>query len=65
MPARKAPQPAEPASALARYWAKRDFGKTSEPRGDVAASAAGTLSFIIQKHWASRLHYDVRLAQCF
>jgi bifunctional non-homologous end joining protein LigD len=45
---------------LARYWAKRNFAVTSEPRGDVAASGP-SLAFVIQKHHASRLHYDLRL----
>jgi bifunctional non-homologous end joining protein LigD len=45
---------------LARYWAKRNFAVTSEPRGDVAASGT-ELAFVIQKHHASRLHYDFRL----
>jgi len=45
---------------LARYWAKRNFAVTSEPRGDVAASGH-ELAFVIQKHHASRLHYDFRL----
>lgn len=51
------PQPDDP---LARYWSKRNFAVTSEPRGDVAASGA-ELAFVIQKHHASRLHYDFRL----
>jgi bifunctional non-homologous end joining protein LigD len=49
---------------LARYWSKRDFAVTSEPRGGPAAAAdaaAGSLSFVIQKHHATRLHYDFRL----
>ncbi|HET9977399.1 MAG TPA: DNA ligase D [Burkholderiaceae bacterium] len=45
---------------LARYWAKRDFALTTEPRGDVGASGA-ELAFVVQKHHASRLHYDFRL----
>jgi bifunctional non-homologous end joining protein LigD len=45
---------------LARYWSKRDFAITSEPRGGVQASA-GERSFVIQKHHATRLHYDLRL----
>ncbi|TWO64916.1 DNA ligase D [Caenimonas sedimenti] len=61
MPARKAPPPAEGASALAQYRAKRDFSATNEPRGDEARGEAGALSFVVQKHWASRLHYDFRL----
>lgn len=46
---------------LARYWAKRDFGVTAEPRGTRAQQQKKSLSFVIQKHAASRLHYDFRL----
>ena len=48
---------------LARYWSKRDFAVTSEPRGarDEAAASGNALSFVIQKHHATRLHYDLRL----
>ncbi|WP_421035239.1 DNA ligase D [Mitsuaria sp. CC2] len=53
---------------LARYNQKRDFKKTSEPPGALPVSAtpisrskAQPLGFVIQKHWASRLHYDFRL----
>ena len=57
--------PAEPAAPqpLARYNAKRDFSKTAEPAGIAAAGAHPTdaLVFVVQKHWASRLHYDFRL----
>ena len=49
-----------PADRLARYWSKRDFGVTGEPRGDVGASGS-ELAFVVQKHHASRLHYDFRL----
>jgi len=45
---------------LARYWAKRDFSVTAEPRGEQGATGSA-LSFVIQKHAASRLHYDFRL----
>lgn len=48
------------ADPLARYWAKRDFSITSEPRGE-RAQPGKALSFVIQKHAASRLHYDFRL----
>src|SRR5262245_53136353 len=44
---------------LAEYKRKRDFGKTPEPAGG-EPSAAGN-SFVVQKHAASRLHYDFRL----
>ena len=46
--------------ALEEYNRKRDFGKTREPSGEVKASTGGNL-FVIQKHAASRLHYDFRL----
>src|SRR6266568_1606929 len=61
MAARKPKQPiADPSSALAHYWSKRDFNVTGEPRGEVKPRE-GALSFVVQKHWASRLHYDFRL----
>ncbi len=45
---------------LAAYRAKRDFNITSEPGPQVGKSTA-TLAYVIQKHWATRLHYDFRL----
>jgi bifunctional non-homologous end joining protein LigD len=45
---------------LQRYWQKRDFGATPEPRGKTSRSGT-SLSFVIQKHAARRLHYDFRL----
>jgi bifunctional non-homologous end joining protein LigD len=45
---------------LARYAAKRDFERTPEPQA-AQAPPASALSFVVQKHWASRLHYDFRL----
>lgn len=47
--------------ALAAYRGKRDFKKTSEPSGRRRAAAADRLRFVIQKHDARRLHYDLRL----
>lgn len=44
---------------LGAYLKKRDFGGTPEPEGG-SAPAAGN-SFVIQKHDATRLHYDLRL----
>ena len=46
--------------SLDRYNEKRDFKKTSEPAGS-AVKNKGALRFVIQKHAASRLHYDFRL----
>ncbi len=45
---------------LEPYHEKRRFERTSEPQGEVEASPAGNL-YIIQKHAASHLHYDLRL----
>jgi bifunctional non-homologous end joining protein LigD len=54
--------------ALEEYRRKRDFKATPEPSGKAVKAAKGkkkgkakALSFIIQKHAASRLHYDFRL----
>jgi bifunctional non-homologous end joining protein LigD len=46
-------------AALDPYFKKRDFKITSEPQGGKASK--GQLTFVIQKHAASRLHYDFRL----
>jgi len=47
--------------ALERYRQKRDFRITPEPQGKVGKQRPGTLSFVVQKHAATRLHYDFRL----
>lgn len=47
-------------SQLKEYRRKRDFRRTAEPRGGAARSRAG-LAYVIQKHDASHLHYDLRL----
>lgn len=44
---------------LAEYNRKRDFRKTSEPAGGKLKQAGGM--FVVQKHAATRLHYDFRL----
>ena len=46
---------------LERYREKRNFRATPEPRGRVVRGKAKELSFVIQKHAASHLHYDFRL----
>jgi bifunctional non-homologous end joining protein LigD len=48
---------------LDTYRKKRDFSRTSEPRGKTRrpAPAKSGLSFVVQKHDATRLHYDFRL----
>lgn len=45
---------------LAAYNAKRDFTRTGEPSGKKASSRTGNL-FIVQKHDATRLHWDFRI----
>src|SRR2546423_378631 len=49
-----------PRAKLAPYRSKRDFANTREPSGKKAVKPAGR-SYLIQKHAASRLHYDFRL----
>ena len=47
---------------LKTYWAKRKFAQTPEPEGNSRKkSSAKNLSFVIQRHEARRLHYDLRL----
>lgn len=47
---------------LKEYQAKRDFTKTQEPSGAGATAADGkALRFVVQKHDATRLHYDFRI----
>ncbi len=45
---------------LSDYKAKRDFSKTPEPAGSASSRKAGN-GYLIQKHAATRLHYDFRL----
>ena len=46
---------------LSTYRKKRDFEITGEPSGDVKVAPAKQRRFVIQKHDATRLHYDLRL----
>lgn len=49
------------AKGLARYRAKRDFSRTAEPSGRVNVSDSTRLRFVVHRHAARRLHYDLRL----
>ena len=46
--------------SLNEYVKKRDFTKTAEPKAGISKDK-NKLMFVIQKHDASRLHYDFRL----
>src|SRR5258707_4493672 len=48
-------------AGLETYRAKRNFGITAEPRGRVTREKSKALRFVIQRHAATRLHYDLRL----
>ena len=47
--------------SLAQYKKKRSFKKTPEPEGKKRSSSKSKLRFVVQKHDATRLHYDFRL----
>src|ERR1700753_2117783 len=50
------------ATKLAKYQGMRDFSQTAEPSGDDARVVPSkALRFVIQKHAASHLHFDLRL----
>jgi bifunctional non-homologous end joining protein LigD len=46
---------------LSTYRKKRDFEKTAEPSGEAKVAPSKRRRFVIQKHDATRLHYDLRL----
>ena len=46
---------------LSTYRAKRDFTRTAEPSGARKVAGSPELRYVIQKHAARRLHYDLRL----
>jgi bifunctional non-homologous end joining protein LigD len=50
-----------PTKKLAKYRAKRNFKKTAEPSGRAKVAPSNRLRYVIQKHAATRLHYDFRL----
>ena len=45
--------------SLKKYWSKRDFEETAEPKGDLGMGEGNI--YVIQKHAATHLHYDLRL----
>jgi bifunctional non-homologous end joining protein LigD len=54
--------PAAIGRKLTEYRQKRDFRVTAEPRGGMTVPRLGrALAFVVQKHAASHLHYDLRL----
>jgi bifunctional non-homologous end joining protein LigD len=57
---KKKTTPPAPGAQLAEYRRKRDFTRTAEPEGG-GSRGAQKLAFVIQKHAASHLHYDLRL----
>lgn len=50
-----------PGMSLTLYKKKRSFERTPEPAGKKKVSSSRALRFVVQKHDASRLHYDFRL----
>ncbi|MBB3348587.1 DNA ligase D [Sphingomonas sp. BK069] len=59
MTRKKGEEKPSPTDPLARYNAKRDFSRTAEPAGTLAPGNGN--SFMVQKHDATRLHWDFRL----
>ena len=53
--------PAKASDLLKDYKAKRNFARTQEPAGAAPKAGGGRGSFVVQKHDATRLHYDFRL----
>jgi bifunctional non-homologous end joining protein LigD len=47
--------------SLKTYHTKRDFKQTPEPRPVKKKPTSGALTFVVQRHKASRLHYDFRI----
>jgi bifunctional non-homologous end joining protein LigD len=54
-------QEVSPMNSLKTYHKKRSFKKTPEPKGAIKKTKSKQPIFVIQKHDASHLHYDVRL----
>ncbi len=47
--------------SLKKYSSKRNLKKSHEPKAEISKRKKGDLKFVVQKHAASRLHYDFRL----
>ncbi len=45
--------------SLEKYWRKRKFGKTLEPKGKILKTEKNR--FVVQEHWATHHHFDLRL----
>ena len=54
-------KPAPDLDALLRYRQKRDFERTPEPEAGAATALPGDLTFVVQQHRATRMHWDFRL----
>ncbi|WP_077959799.1 non-homologous end-joining DNA ligase [Ensifer adhaerens] len=52
---------ASPRNPLAEYNKRRNFSETREPKGKLGRGQSGRMRFLVQKHDATRLHYDFRL----
>ncbi len=61
MPKSKARSALRPSRLLRTYAGKRDFTRTAEPKPAARQARARTLQFVVQKHDARRLHFDLRL----
>jgi len=62
MPTRKRPSPKAKSKPLAEYKRKRNFTRTAEPEGKTTRrGSARARKFVIHKHAASHLHFDLRL----
>ncbi len=55
------PRSGNASAKLERYHGKRNFAKTPEPRGGTRSSNSRGLQYVVQRHDATRLHYDLRL----
>ena len=56
-----AKKPVAAQKSLKKYQSMRDFTVTAKPSGKTPVAAGKRLRYVIQKHAATRLHYDFRL----